>query len=42
VPRGVQHCPRAEEEVKALLLETAGLVNTGNFGGDMTAAVEAI
>ena len=29
VPRGVEHCPRAEDEVKALLLEPTGVVKTG-------------
>ncbi len=42
VPRGVEHCPRADDEVTALLLEPAGVVNTGNAGGDLTAAVEDI
>ena len=42
VPRGVEHCPRADHEVKALLLEPAGVVNTGDAGGELTAAVEAI
>ncbi|EWT02424.1 cupin [Intrasporangium oryzae NRRL B-24470] len=42
VPRGVEHCPRADGHVKALLLEPAGVVNTGNAGGDLTAVVEAI
>ena len=42
VPRGVEHCPRADGEVKALLLEPSGVVNTGNAGGDLTAVVEAI
>lgn len=42
VPRGVQHCPRADHEVQALLLEPAGVVNTGDAGGDLTAVVEAI
>lgn len=42
VPRGVEHCPRADEEVKALLLEPAGVVNTGDAGGKLTAVVEAI
>lgn len=42
VPRGVEHCPRADQEVKALLLEPAGVVNTGDAGGDLTAVVEAI
>ena len=42
VPRGVEHCPRADQEVKALLLEPAGTVNTGDAGGDLTAVVKAI
>ncbi|HYO17574.1 MAG TPA: cupin domain-containing protein [Dermatophilaceae bacterium] len=42
VPSGVEHCPRADKEVKALLLEPAGVVNTGDAGGELTAVVEAI
>ncbi|UIJ35512.1 cupin domain-containing protein [Allobranchiibius sp. GilTou73] len=42
VPRGVEHCPRADGEVRALLLEPAGVVNTGAAGGDLTAVVESI
>lgn len=42
VPRGVEHCPRADDEVKVLLLEPAGVVNTGDAGGDLTAVVETI
>lgn len=42
VPRGVEHCPRADGEVKALLLEPTGVVNTGDAGGDLTAVVEPI
>lgn len=38
VPKGVEHCPIAEGEVHALLIEPAGVVNTGNAGGSMTAA----
>lgn len=30
VPRGVEHCPRADGEVQALLIEPAGVVNTGD------------
>jgi len=30
VPRGVEHCPGAEEECEFLLLEPAGLINTGD------------
>jgi hypothetical protein len=37
VPRGVQHCPRADGEVRALLLEPSGVVNTGEAGGALTA-----
>lgn len=37
VPRGVEHCPRSEGEVRAMLIEPAGVVNTGDAGGDLTA-----
>ena len=37
VPKGVEHCPVAEEETHALLLEPRGVVNTGDAGGDLTA-----
>ena len=30
VPKGVQHCPRAEEEAHLLLIEPTGTANTGN------------
>lgn len=30
VPRGVEHCPVAEEEAHLLLIEKAGTPNTGN------------
>lgn len=42
VPRGVEHCPRADEEVRAVLLEPSGVVNTGDAGGQLTATVEQI
>lgn len=32
VPRGVEHCPIADSEVHALLIEPAGVVNTGGRG----------
>src|SRR3712207_2155888 len=32
VPRGVEHCPRAEHEVSAVLIEPRGTVNTGDAG----------
>lgn len=37
VPKGVEHKPFAENEVKILLIEPRGIVNTGNAAGDMTA-----
>lgn len=40
IPRGVEHCPAAEEEVHVLLLEPKTTVNTGTAGGNRTAAAE--
>ena len=37
VPRGVEHCPKAEEETHVLLIEPKGTVNTGDAGGELTA-----
>jgi len=31
VPRGVEHCPVAEEEAHVLLIEPTGTPNNGNF-----------
>jgi mannose-6-phosphate isomerase-like protein (cupin superfamily) len=42
VPRGVEHCPRADGEVRALLIEPTGTVNTGDAGGPLTAVVEPL
>jgi mannose-6-phosphate isomerase-like protein (cupin superfamily) len=36
VPRGVEHCPRADEEASILLIEPVGTVNTGDAGGPRT------
>jgi mannose-6-phosphate isomerase-like protein (cupin superfamily) len=30
VPKGVEHCPRAREEVHLLLIEPTGTPNTGD------------
>lgn len=38
VPKGVEHKPQAKEECKAMLIEPAGTLNTGDAGGDMTAS----
>jgi mannose-6-phosphate isomerase-like protein (cupin superfamily) len=40
VPKGVEHCPLAEGEVHALLIEPVGVVNTGDAGGPLTAAYD--
>lgn len=37
VPKGVEHKPYAEEEVKMLLIEPRGIKNTGDKGGELTA-----
>jgi len=37
IPRGVEHKPYAENEVKVLLIEPRGVLNTGNEGGERTA-----
>jgi len=37
VPRGVEHKPYAEREVKLLLIEPRGVRNTGDEGGERTA-----
>ena len=42
VPRGVEHCPKAEEEAHVLLIEPAGTANTGDAGGARTAPERTI
>jgi mannose-6-phosphate isomerase-like protein (cupin superfamily) len=37
VPKGVEHKPFAEKEVKMLLIEPRGVLNTGEQGGELTA-----
>jgi mannose-6-phosphate isomerase-like protein (cupin superfamily) len=36
VPRGVEHCPDAAEEVHVMLFEPASTVNTGSAPGEKT------
>lgn len=36
IPRGVEHCPAAEEEVHVLLLEPKSTLNTGNVQNERT------
>jgi mannose-6-phosphate isomerase-like protein (cupin superfamily) len=42
VPRGAEHCPRADAEAAVMLIEPRGVVNTGDAGGDMTSETEAV
>ncbi len=37
VPKGTEHKPFAEKEVKMLLIEPRGTLNTGHEGGERTA-----
>ncbi len=38
VPKGVEHRPVADSEACLLLIEPRGVVNTGETGGELTAA----
>lgn len=38
VPKGIEHKPFAENECKIMLVEPDGTVNTGDAGGEQTAA----
>ena len=42
VPRGVEHCPRADGEVSALLIEPQGTVNTGDTPSERTAPLREL
>ncbi len=43
VPRGVEHCPRADPEAEILVIEPLGTTNTGDAPvGEMTAEPERI
>ncbi|WP_431278745.1 cupin domain-containing protein [Leifsonia poae] len=42
VPRGVEHCPRADEETSAMLIEPQGTVNTGDAPGDRTSPLREL
>ena len=37
VPKGVEHKPYAEKELKLMLIEPRGVLNTGDAGGERTA-----
>jgi len=36
VPKGVEHKPYSEKECKILIIESKGVINTGDAGGDLT------
>ena len=38
VPRGVEHCPVADEEVHIVLIEPKSTLNTGNVTNERTVA----
>jgi mannose-6-phosphate isomerase-like protein (cupin superfamily) len=42
IPKGVEHCPIAEEEVQVILLEPKSTLNTGNLQNERTIAAEWI
>jgi len=42
VPRGAEHCPKADVETAVMLIEPRGVVNTGDAGGDLTAELETL
>lgn len=42
VPKGVEHCPKADGEVRVLLFEPQGTVNTGDAGGSMTSPLREL
>ena len=42
VPRGVEHCPRADGEVSALLIEPQGTLNTGDTPSERTAQLREL
>ncbi|MFK8181848.1 MAG: cupin domain-containing protein [Phormidesmis sp.] len=38
IPKGVEHCTRADYECQAMLIEPRGVVNTGTTESELTAA----
>jgi mannose-6-phosphate isomerase-like protein (cupin superfamily) len=42
IPKGVEHCPVAKEEVHVLLLEPKSTLNTGNVQNERTVEAEWI
>ena len=42
VPRGVEHCPKADEDALVVLFEPTGTVNTGDNPGDRTSELQEL
>lgn len=42
VPRGVEHCPKADREARVVLIEKQGTVNTGDAGGALTSPLREL
>ncbi len=42
IPRGMRHRPHADHETAILLIEPAGVPNTGEAGGELTAETESL
>ncbi len=40
IPKGVEHITRAAMECHALIIEPAGVINTGSAGGGLTAPLD--
>jgi hypothetical protein len=42
VPRGVEHCPRSDDETHVLVIEPRDTVNTGDLENELTTLGEEI
>ncbi|MFF9565016.1 cupin domain-containing protein [Leifsonia sp. NPDC014704] len=42
VPRGVEHCPKADEDALVVMVEPQGTVNTGDRPGERTTEVREL
>ncbi|MDR6610855.1 cupin domain-containing protein [Leifsonia sp. 1010] len=42
VPRGVEHCPKTDEDALVVMVEPKGTVNTGDRPGERTAEVREL
>lgn len=42
VPKGAEHCPRAEEEALVVMFEPKGTVNTGDRPGERTSTLREL